>query len=107
MNACRKVCGLTCLAIWARRDGDDLAALAGDDQGAVAALQAQVLDVRAGRLRDPRPVEGEQGDQRYGRCHPVEDAIRNSEMEGLHVNADPLADSGEFVTRACARYGLA
>ena len=31
------------------RDGDDLAALAGDDQGAVAALEAQVLDVRAGR----------------------------------------------------------
>jgi hypothetical protein len=32
------------------RDGDDLAALAGDDQGAVAAFQAQVLDVRAGGL---------------------------------------------------------
>jgi ribosomal protein S18 acetylase RimI-like enzyme len=29
------------------RDGDDLAALAGDHQGAVAALEAQVLDVRA------------------------------------------------------------
>jgi hypothetical protein len=27
------------------RDGDDLAALAGDDQGPVAALEAQVLDV--------------------------------------------------------------
>jgi hypothetical protein len=35
------------------RDGDDLAALAGDDQGAVTALQAQVLDVRAGCLRYP------------------------------------------------------
>jgi hypothetical protein len=42
------------------RAGDDLAALAGDDQGSVAALQAQVLDVRAGRLRHAQPVEGEQ-----------------------------------------------
>jgi hypothetical protein len=33
-----------------QRDGDDLAALAGDGQRPVAALQAQVLDVRAGRL---------------------------------------------------------
>ena len=31
-------------------DGDDLAALAGDDQGTVASFQAQVLDVRAGGL---------------------------------------------------------
>jgi hypothetical protein len=38
------------------RDGDDLAALAGDDQGAVAAFQAHVLDVRAGGLRYPQPV---------------------------------------------------
>jgi hypothetical protein len=33
-----------------QRDGDDLAALAGDGQRPVAALQAQVLDVRAGGL---------------------------------------------------------
>ena len=31
-----------------QRDGDHLAALAGDGQGAVAAFQAQVIDVRAG-----------------------------------------------------------
>jgi len=47
----------------------------------------------------------------------VEDAIHNNEMEGLHVNADTLADadeyvagridSDEFVARARARYGLA
>jgi hypothetical protein len=30
----------------------------------VPALQAQVLDVRAGRLRDPQPVQREQRDQR-------------------------------------------
>jgi hypothetical protein len=35
------------------RDGDHLAALARDHQGAVPAFQAQVLDVRAGRLRYP------------------------------------------------------
>ena len=46
------------------RDGDDLAALAGDDQGPVPALEAQVLDVGAGGLGGPQAVEGEQGDQR-------------------------------------------
>jgi hypothetical protein len=46
------------------RDGDDLAALAGDRQGPVPALQAQVLDVSAGGLRDPQPVQREQRDQR-------------------------------------------
>ena len=30
----------------------------------MAALQAQMLDVRVGRLGDPQPVQGEQGDQR-------------------------------------------
>jgi hypothetical protein len=44
-------------------DGDDLAALAGDDQGPMAAFQAQVLDVRADGLRYAQPVEREQGDQ--------------------------------------------
>jgi len=39
-------------------DGDDLAALAGDDQGAVAALGAHVLDVRASRhMRGGRVIE--------------------------------------------------
>ena len=54
------------------RDGDDLAALAGDDQCPVAALEAQVLDVRPGRLGDSQPVECEQGDQRVlcGRPEP-------------------------------------
>jgi hypothetical protein len=46
------------------RDGDDLAALAGDRQGPVAALQAQLLDVSAGGLRDPQPVQREKRDQR-------------------------------------------
>jgi|ERR1039457_6772044 hypothetical protein len=36
---------------------------AGDGERLVAAFQSQVLDVRAGRLRDSQPVEGEQGDQ--------------------------------------------
>ena len=43
-----------------QRDGDDLAALAGDRQGPVAALEVQVLDVGAGRLRHPKSVQGEQ-----------------------------------------------
>ena len=32
------------------RDGDDFAALTGDDQGAVASLEAEMLDVGAGRF---------------------------------------------------------
>jgi len=46
------------------RDGDDLAALTGDDQGPVAALQPGVLDVRAGCFGHPQPVERKRGDQR-------------------------------------------
>ncbi len=45
------------------RDGDDLAALAGDDQGAVPAFQAELPDVRAGRLGDPQPVQRQQRDE--------------------------------------------
>ena len=47
-----------------QRDGDDLAALAGDGQSPVPAFQAQVLDVGASSLRDPQPVQREQGNQR-------------------------------------------
>jgi len=46
------------------RDGYDLAALAGDSQCPVPALQAEVLDVGASGLRDPQPVQREHGDQR-------------------------------------------
>jgi hypothetical protein len=35
-----------------------------DGQCPVPAFQAQVLDVRAGGLRDPQPVQREQRDQR-------------------------------------------
>jgi hypothetical protein len=49
---------------WRQRDGDDLAALAGDHQRPVPALQTQVLDVRAHGLRDPQPVQRAQRDQR-------------------------------------------
>jgi hypothetical protein len=46
------------------QDGEDLAALAGDDQGAVTALHAQGLDTGGGGFGDPQPVERQQGDQR-------------------------------------------
>jgi hypothetical protein len=51
-----------------QRDGDDLAALAGDGQRLVPAVQAQVLDVGARRFGDPQPVQREQGDQRVFGC---------------------------------------
>ena len=54
------------------RDGDDLAALAGDDQGPVPAFQAQLPDIGTGGLGDPQPVHRQQGDQRMlgGRGEP-------------------------------------
>jgi hypothetical protein len=45
-------------------DGDDLAAVAGDRQRPVPAIEAQVLDHGAGGLGDSQAVEREQGDQR-------------------------------------------
>jgi hypothetical protein len=60
------------------RYGHHLAALTRDDQGAVPALQAQVLDVRPGRLRHPQPVQRQQRDQRVlgGRPEPGGDQQR-------------------------------
>ena len=55
---------------WRQRDGDHLAALAGDHEGAVPALDAQGLDIRAGGLGDPQPVQREQRDQRMLRRRP-------------------------------------
>jgi hypothetical protein len=46
------------------RDGDDPAALAGNSESPVAAFQIEVLDVGAGRLGDPQPVQREQRDRR-------------------------------------------
>src|SRR6516162_5800102 len=46
------------------RDSDYLAALAGNRESPMAALQAQLLNIRAGGLRDPQPVQRERGDQR-------------------------------------------
>jgi hypothetical protein len=49
---------------WRERDGDNLAALAGDNQGSVPAFEVQVLDAGAGGFGHPEPVERQQGDQR-------------------------------------------
>jgi hypothetical protein len=46
------------------RYGDDRAALAGNRESPVAAFQIEVLDVGAGGLGDPQPVQREQRDQR-------------------------------------------
>src|SRR5260221_2388203 len=60
------------------RDGDHLAAFAGDHQGPVPALDAQGLDVGAGGFGDAQPVEGQQRDQRVlaGRAEPGGDQQR-------------------------------
>ena len=43
---------------WGERHGDELAALADNGEGAMAALEAEGVDVGADRLRDPQPVQG-------------------------------------------------
>jgi hypothetical protein len=49
---------------WRKRDGDDLAAaLAGDDESSVPALDAQGSDIGADGLRDTQSIEGHQRDQ--------------------------------------------
>jgi hypothetical protein len=48
----------------AQRDGDHLAAVAGDRQRPVPAFEAEVADAGADRLGDPQPVQRRQGDQR-------------------------------------------
>jgi hypothetical protein len=42
------------------RDGDDLAAFAGDDQRPVAALDAERLDVGTGGFGDPQAIQRQQ-----------------------------------------------
>jgi hypothetical protein len=63
----------------------------GDDQGAVPAFQAQVLDVRAGGLRHAQSVEREQRDEGVlgGRPQPRGDQ-----------------DRPEFVAVQCGRMGF-
>lgn len=46
------------------RHGHDLAALAHDGEGAMPALKPQRFDVGAGGFGDPKPIQGEQADQR-------------------------------------------
>jgi hypothetical protein len=41
-------------------DGDDPAALAGNDQSPMSSLHTKVFDVSVERLRDPQPVQGQQ-----------------------------------------------
>jgi hypothetical protein len=55
-----------------QRDGNDLAALSGDRQRPVPALEAQVLDVGAGRLGDSQAVQRQQGNQRVVGTGPVD-----------------------------------
>ena len=47
-----------------KRNDDDLAALAENPQGAVAAFDAELFDVRTDRFGDPQPVECQQAQQR-------------------------------------------
>ena len=51
-------------------NGQDLAALAQDDECAVAKFQAEHLDVGPGGLRRPKPVQGQQRDEGVLGCGP-------------------------------------
>jgi hypothetical protein len=78
-----------------QRDGHHLAALAGDGQRPVPPFQAQLLDVGAGGLRDPQPVQCKQGDQRMleGRPEPGGDQQRAEfvavQGDGVRLVVDP------------------
>jgi len=85
-------CGAGC-----ERGGDHLAARAGDDRGAVPAFQPQLLDIGAGRLRDPQPIGGEQRDQGVlgGRAEPGGDQDRGElvavQRRGVRLVIQPWA----------------
>ena len=61
-----------------QRGGDDLAALTGDHQGPVPALDVQGPDVGADSFGHAQPVEGQQRDERVlgGRPEPGSDQQR-------------------------------
>ena len=75
---------------WCERDGDDFAALAGDNQGAVPAFQAQLVDVSAGGLADPQPVQRQQRDQGVlgGRAECGGDQMAPSSLRSRAVACD-------------------
>ena len=52
-----------------KTQGHPLAAFADNLQGAMPPLVLQIVDVRAGRFRDPRRVERHQGDQSVVACN--------------------------------------
>jgi len=87
------------------RYGDDLAALAGDDQGPVATLEAQVLDVGAGGIGDSEPVEREQGDQGVlgGRPEPSGDQERADLVAVQGGGVRLVVAAGERALRASDR----
>ena len=93
---------------WCQRDGHHLAVLTGDVESPVPALQAQVLDIGAGGLRYPQPVQREQRDQRMpsrrpkprwrpgarrAPCGPVRQrGTRSPPADGAHAaGGDPIA----------------
>jgi len=84
-----------------QRDGHDLAALAGDGQGPVPALEAQVLDVSAGGFGDPQPVQGEQRDQRVpGRRSPPGRHQQRAEL--IAIQGDSMRLVIDSRRRMCA-----
>jgi hypothetical protein len=80
-----------------QRDRDDLAALAGDHQGPVAPLDTQGLDVGAGGLGYPQPVQGQQRDQRVlGRraepgCHQQRAELVTIQADSVRLIVQPRA----------------
>ena len=78
-----------------QRDDDDLATFAGDGQRPVPALQSQMLDVGAGGLGDPQPVQRKQGYQRMLSGGPSPAATSKapsslrSQRDGMGVIVDP------------------
>jgi hypothetical protein len=73
-----------------QRDGDDLAALAGDNQGPVPTLEAQGADLGAGCLGHPQPVEASREIRAWspGGPDPAATSIAPSSLRSSPVACD-------------------
>jgi hypothetical protein len=69
----------------------------------VPALQAQVLDVRASRLRDPQPVQREQRDQRVPGWRPGPGGAELAAVQRDGVGLVAAPRSADSRARSCRR----
>jgi hypothetical protein len=72
------------------RDGDDLAAFAQHGQGAMSAVQAELVDVGVERFGDPQPVDGQ---QRANACSGAASSPAATSSAPTSLRSNPTAGS--------------